>query len=175
MIYLQLFYEFFKIGIFAIGGGMAAIPFLQKLSETSGWYDIQLVSDMIAISESTPGPIGINMATYVGYNVAGLLGGVIATLGIVTPAVIIVTLVSKSLAKFSSSPAVKNMFYGLRPAVTGLILSAGYSVMKIAFLNPVNYIKIAIFAVMFILIRKVKWHPIVFIGISALLGIILGL
>ncbi len=95
MIYLQLFYEFFKIGLFAVGGGMATLPFLQRLGEKTGWFGQQLITDMVAISESTPGPIGVNMATYVGYNVGGLIGGVIATLGLAAPCIIVVILFSK--------------------------------------------------------------------------------
>ncbi|WVP62253.1 chromate transporter [[Clostridium] symbiosum] len=131
MIFINLFLEFFKIGLFAIGGGMATIPFLQQLSLNTGWFPMELITDMIAISESTPGPIGINMATYVGYNIAGIAGGITATLGEILPAMIIVTLVSKSLEKFSNNRQIDNIFYGLRPAVTGLIAAAGFDVFKI--------------------------------------------
>ena len=124
MIYLQLFWEFFKIGLFAVGGGMATLPFLQELAEKTGWYPQSLITDMTAISESTPGPIGINMATYVGCNVAGIFGGVVATLGEIIPSVIIVVIVSKYLEKFRGSKLVNDAFYGLRPAVTGLIAAA---------------------------------------------------
>jgi len=186
MIYLKLFFEFFKIGMFAVGGGMATIPFLQKLSETSGWYGPELISDMIAISESTPGPIGINMATYVGFNVAGIFGGVIATLGIVFPAVIICTLVSKSLEKFSGNKYVDYIFYGLRPAVTGLIAAAGFSVLAVALLDRgaftasgaildlFRFDKIIYCAVVFFAIRKFKKHPVLYIAISAVVGLLLG-
>lgn len=186
MIYLQLFYEFFKIGLFAVGGGMATIPFLQRLSESSGWYTQALISDMIAISESTPGPIGINMATYVGFNVAGIFGGIIATLGTVCPAVIIVTLVSKSLEKFRSSKQVDYIFYGLRPTVTGLIAAAGFSVVEIALLNMeafaatksfldlIQWEKLVYCALVFFAIKKLKKHPVVYIAVSAVVGIVLG-
>lgn len=186
MIYLQLFWEFFKIGLFAVGGGMATIPFLQRLSESTGWYSQAFLSDMIAISESTPGPIGINMATYVGYNVAGVLGGVIATLGVVFPAVVVVTLVSKSLERFSSSKQVSYLFYGLRPAVTGLIAAAGYSVVQIALMNPgafaatgsllalFQWEKLLFCAIVFLAIKKFKKHPVVYIAVSAVVGIVAG-
>ena len=104
MIYLQLFWEFFKIGLFAVGGGMATLPFLQNLSETTGWFTTSFITDMVAISESTPGPIGINMATYVGFNVAGIPGGILATIGEVLPSILIITIVSKSMEKFRESP-----------------------------------------------------------------------
>ena len=108
MLFLQLFWEFFKTGLFAIGGGMATVPFLQEISARTGWFTASDLADMIAVSESTPGPIGINMATYVGYTTvhnhygpfAGILGGVIATIGLVTPSVIIILIIAKFLEKF---------------------------------------------------------------------------
>lgn len=185
MIYIRLFYEFFKIGLFAVGGGMATIPFLQRLSVSTGWYSQAFISDMIAISESTPGPIGINMATYVGYNVAGVFGGVVATLGVVFPAVIIVTIVSKSLERFSSNKVIDYIFYGLRPAVTGLIAAAGFSVVKIALMSIEQFTatgsllalfqwhKLLFCAVVFVCIRKFKKHPVLYIAACAALGILL--
>ena len=135
MIELRLFWEFFQIGLFAVGGGMATLPFLRALAEKTGWFTTALITDMIAISEATPGPIGINMATYVGYQVAGVLGGIMATLGTILPAMIIVTIVSRYLEKFRGNPMVDRAFYGLRPAVTGLIAAAGFDVMKVSLLN----------------------------------------
>ena len=180
MILLKLFIEFFKIGVFAVGGGMATIPFLQELGQRTGWFSDHLITDMIAISESTPGPIGINMATYVGYNTAGMTGGIIATLGIVVPAVVIVIFVSKSLEKFSSNKQVDYMFYGLRPAVTGLIAAAGFDVFRLAVIRlggaaftlaAVPWGRLAYFVLIFFLIRKYKKHPIVYIACSAIVGI----
>lgn len=186
MIYLQLFWEFAKIGLFAVGGGMATLPFLERLSEKTGWFDASLISDMVAISESTPGPIGINMATYVGCDVAGILGGIAATMGVVTPALIVVILVSKYLEKFRGNAVVDNAFYGLRPAVTALIAAAGIGVAEVAILNAELYAqtglltdlcdirKIVYFVAVFFAIRKIDLHPIVFIGISAAVGLVLG-
>lgn len=180
MIRLRLFMEFFKIGVFAVGGSMATIPFLQALGERTGWFGQGFVTDMIAISESTPGPIGINMATYVGYSTAGPLGGLIATFGIVVPAVVIVILVSKSLEKFSSSRQVGYMFYGLHPAVTGLIAAAGFDVFRIAVLHAGRALptlsalprgRVGYFVVILFLIRKYKKHPIIYIACSAAVGI----
>lgn len=185
MIYLQLFFEFFKIGLFAVGGGMATIPFLQRLGESTGWFNQQLISDMVAISESTPGPIGINMATYVGYSVAGVLGGVVATLGEILPSIIIVVIFSKSLEKFSKNKYLEWGFYGMRPAVTGLIAAAAISLVKVSIVNIslyeatgvlldlVDIKKIIYFAVVFIAIKKFKKHPITYIGASAVIGIAL--
>lgn len=184
MIYLSLFWEFLKIGLFAVGGGMATLPFLRELSVRTGWFSQDLITDMIAISESTPGPIGINMATYVGCNIAGLFGGFIATMGELLPSVIIVIIISKSLERFRNAKAVGDAFYGLRPAVTGLIAAAGISVAQVAMLqlelyketnsllNLVDWKKLLLFVVMFIGIRKLKWHPVVYIAISAVIGLI---
>ena len=185
MIYLQLFWEFLKIGLFAVGGGMATLPFLQDLAVKTGWYSQALITDMIAISESTPGPIGINMATYVGCNVAGFPGGIIATMGEVIPSVIIVVLISKSLARFRSSKIVDDMFYGLRPAVTGLIAAAGLGIVQVtmvhfdlfrasgALADLLDFKKIALFIAAFIGVKKLKWHPVAFIAISAVIGVLL--
>ena len=184
MIYLSLFWEFLKIGLFAVGGGMATLPFLRELSVRTGWFSQDLITDMIAISESTPGPIGINMATYVGCNIARLFGGFIATMGELLPSVIIVIIISKSLERFRNAKAVGDAFYGLRPAVTGLIAAAGISVAQVAMLqlelyketnsllSLMDWKKLLLFAVMFIGIRKLKWHPVVYIAISAVVGLI---
>ena len=184
MIYLHLFFEFFKIGLFAVGGGMATIPFLQHLAENTGWYSTALITDMIAISESTPGPIGINMATYVGYNVAGFWGGFFATLGEILPSIIIVTFISMELKKFSQNRFVSYAFYGLRPAVTGLIAAAAVSVLKVSVLHFENYaltgnivdlidFKKALFLiVMLFAVDKYKKDPIFYIVIAAVVGVI---
>ena len=103
MMLLRLFWEFFKIGLFAVGGGMATIPFLYDLSDRTGWFTYTQLADMIAISESTPGPIGVNMATYVGFTVAGIPGAVIATIGEVTPSIIVILIVAAMLTKFRNS------------------------------------------------------------------------
>lgn len=186
MIYLQLFWEFFQIGLFAVGGGMATLPFLQALGQRTGWFDQQLIIDMIAVSESTPGPIGINMATYVGYNIAGVPGAILATLGETIPSLIIVILVSKSLAKFRSNPYVDAAFYGLRPAVTGLIAAAGLMMLNAcmlhwklyektgAMMDLFDWKKIIFFVIIYIGIYKLKKHPIVYIAASAIVGIVLS-
>ena len=186
MIYLQLFWEFLKIGLFAVGGGMATLPFLQDLSEKTGWYSQALITDMIAISESTPGPIGINMATYVGCNVAGFLGGVVATMGEILPAIVIVVTVSRYLEKFRGSKLVDAAFYGLRPAVTGLIAAAGISVVQVAMfhfdlyrqtgvlMDAFDLKKIVFFVVAFAAIKKFKLHPVVYIACAAVVGILLS-
>ena len=184
MIYLQLFWEFFRIGLFAVGGGMATLPFLEQLSVRTGWYGPALITDMIAISESTPGPIGINMATYVGCSVAGMAGSVAATLGEICPAILIVTLVSRSLEKFRDSHWLDDAFHTLRPAVTGLIAAAGLGVMEKcmldlaayqssgAFLSLFDWKKLVFFLLAFLGMKKFKWHPVAYIAIAAVVGMI---
>ncbi|MDK2789175.1 MAG: chromate transporter, partial [Epulopiscium sp.] len=117
MIYFLLFIEFFKIGLFAIGGGLATLPFLQELIEKYHWFSSYDLINMIAISESTPGPIGINTATFVGYKTAGIIGSIIATLGIVTPSIIIIILIAHYYMKFSEHPVVRASLNGIRPVV----------------------------------------------------------
>lgn len=186
MIYLQLFWEFFKIGLFAVGGGMATLPFLQRLSESTGWYSQSLITDMIAISESTPGPMGVNMATYVGFHTAGVAGGVVATLGLVSSSIVIILIIAGFLEKFRQSKAVDGVFYGLRAASVALITAALLQVAKIALLRPAqglesafslnpNWIAIALAAVIFVLAKFTpmkKLHPVCFIGLAALVGVI---
>ena len=110
MIYLRLFYEFAKTGLFAVGGGMATIPFLYAISEKTGWFTAADIGNMIAISESTPGAMGVNMSTYVGFSVKGVLGAVIATLGLVLPSIIVILIISRMLEKFKDSKLVQKIF-----------------------------------------------------------------
>lgn len=186
MILLRLFWEYFKVGLFSVGGGMATIPFLQRMSETTGWFTQAQMADMLAVSESTPGPIGVNMATYVGFTTAGIPGALIATLGLVTPSVIVILLIARVLQQFRHNRYVEAGFYGLRPASTGLIAAAGVSVAGMALLNPTLYAAtglltdlvlwkaLALAVVVLVFSNWVKatknWHPIVFIGISAVAG-----
>ncbi len=193
MLYLRLFYEFFKAGLFAIGGGMATIPFLYDISDSTGWFTHTDLANMIAVSESTPGPIGVNMATYVGYitgmNDGGvltaLLGAVTATLGLITPSIIIILIIAALLKGFKDNRYVGSAFYGLRPASTGLIAAAGLSVIfSNLFLGGIgfpflNWKGIILGIVLFVLTNFVpkvkKLHPIVFIGISAACGVIFSM
>ena len=124
MIYLRLFFEFFKVGLFSVGGGLATIPFLTDLGQRTGWFTSGQLADMIAISESTPGPLGVNMSTYVGFNTAGLLGGIVSTLGLVTPSILVILLIARILKQFRQSRVVNAIFYGLRAASVALIAVA---------------------------------------------------
>lgn len=195
MMYLQLFWEFFKTGLFAVGGGMATIPFLYNMSDKTGWFTHNDLANMIAVGESTPGPIGVNMATYVGFVtgmqdhgiVTALLGAVTATFGLVLPSMIVILIVAAILGSFRNSPYVNRAFYGLRPASTGLIAAAGITVIASNLFFPAlwqggnwlgafNWKGILLAVVLWCLTNVVKktkkWHPIVFIGISALVGIL---
>ncbi len=192
MIFLQLFWAFFKTGLFAVGGGMATIPFLYDMADSTGWFSRNDLANMIAVSESTPGPIGVNMATYVGYITgmktagipAAILGAVSATLGLVTPAVIIILIVAVFLKSFRDNKYVNSAFYGLRPASTGLIAAAGLSVAAANFfpdafsLAAFNW-KGAILAIVLVVLMNVKklskLHPIVFIAVSAVAGVVFSM
>ncbi|MGD9567973.1 MAG: chromate transporter [Sedimentibacter sp.] len=186
MIYLKLMYEFFIIGLFTFGGGLATIPYLKDLAERTGWYEVSFITDMIAISESTPGPIGINMATYVGNEVAGLFGGILATVAEIVPSIIIVSLVFKFMSSFKSNPNFKYVFYGVRPAVTGLLAFVGIELLAVAIVNTemipvqglaasINILKAIIFAVILFLIVKFDKHPVLYIVLSGVIGIVLQL
>lgn len=190
--FIYLIAEFFKTGLFAVGGGLATLPFLYEIANKYNWLDINLMSDMIAVSESTPGPIGVNMATYAGFNAGssqgsfwiGIAGGVTATLSLVLPSFIVCIIVYKFLERFKESTLVDNGFKGLRPAVCGLIASAALTVFKSACLNTQIFAKtgeilklfdikaIILFVFFFILTRKTKFHPIFYIIPAAVIGII---
>ena len=196
-VYLQLYWEFFKTGLFAVGGGMATLPFLKDIGEKTGWYTYSDLMNMLAVSESTPGPIGINMATYVGFTVGGPLGAVIATIGEVTPSIIVILIIAVLLKSFRDNKYVNHAFYGLRPASTGLIgaacvavilevltsvivLSEGriFNAFQLGEGSILHLLKLALAALLLILTNWVKpvknLHPIVFIALSAVVGILFG-
>lgn len=187
MIYLQLFFEFFRTGLFAIGGGLATLPFLYDMSQRTKWFTEADIANMIAISESTPGPIGVNMATYTGFTTGGIIGSIIATLGLITPSIIIIIIIAQFLKKFKENATVQSVFYGLRPASTALIGAAGFSVVKISLFNLNNLIlndsilsifnwkAIVMAVILFFIIKKYKKHPVFYIAASALIGIIFKL
>ncbi len=192
MIFVRLFLEFFKVGLFAIGGGMATFPFLTDLAEKTGWYTQQQLVDMVAIAESTPGPIGVNTATYVGFQMEGIPGALTATIGLITPSIIVILIIARVLEKFRDSKLVNNAFCGLRPASTGLIAAAGFSVVLLtltggqadsvadlaAWNGAIHWPSIVLAAVLLLLTRKIRQtkdlHPVVFIALSAVVGIVFG-
>jgi chromate transporter len=183
-VYLKLAGEFLKIGLFSVGGGLATLPFLYRLADSYDWFTRAMLVDMIAISESTPGPIGVNMATYAGFTTAGVCGGVLATLSLVFPSVVIALFITKAMNAFREDKLVKSAFYGIRPAVTALIASAALGVMKIMLVNLENgpaasdifsVKRIALFAVMLYLMKKYNKHPVFYIGGAAIAGAALKL
>ena len=191
MIYLRLFWEFFKVGLFSVGGGLATLPFLYSLGAKTGWFSTADVANMLAVSESTPGPIGVNMATYVGFDCAGVLGGVVATLGLVTPSVIVIVLIAMALQAFCTNKYVDAAFYTLHPASTGLIAAAGWSVFALVLVNLdayrasyqladlLQWKNLILFAVIWVLTNLVKplkkLHPVVFLALAAVVGIVFRL
>ena len=187
MTYIRLFLEFCKVGLFAVGGGLATIPFLSDLGSRTGWFTSEQLADMIAVSESTPGPIGVNMATYAGYTAGGVPGGIISTLGLVFPSLIIILIVSGFLNRFRESRIVDSVFYGLRAASVGLITAALLQVARIALMNPsgdsgmtqmIYWPAVILAAVVFVCFSYTplkKIHPIFFIAFSAVAGVVLGM
>lgn len=167
-----LFWEFFKIGLFAIGGGMVTIPFLFDLTKKYSWFTAEELTNMIAVSQSTPGPVGVNMATYAGFQTAGIWGGIIATFGLVLPSVIIVIWVSKLLSHYKNNPWVADIMASIRPAVVALILLAGFELLK---LSVTDWISAVFGVVFFLMVYFFKKSPIFYIILSAVLGIILRL
>ena len=184
MILLRLFFEFFKTGLFSVGGGLATLPFLYEMSDKTGWFTHGDIADMIAISESTPGAIGINMATYAGHKTADIIGGITATIGLAMPSVLIILLIASFLKKFDENPIVKNAFYGLRPASVAMITAAGLNVAKVALVDTAAFSEtrhpgdlfvwkaVILAVILFIARKKIKVHPIVFIAAAAAVGIV---
>ncbi len=200
--FLIMALEFFKTGLFAIGGGLATIPFLREMAQKYPWFEVSELTDMIAVSESTPGPIGVNMATYAGFNMGidnmdsvagillGILGGICATLALICPSVIIIIFVAKFLEKFKSNKLVNGAFYGIRPCSAALVAAAMLDVLILSVFSErrdislgwltidgvseaVNIIGLILFAILIPFIARFKkLHPIVFIAIGAVAGIV---
>ncbi|MCD7777539.1 MAG: chromate transporter [Clostridiales bacterium] len=197
---LLLMFEFFKIGLFSVGGGLATLPFLYNLAAKDyGWFDTSTLADMIAVSESTPGPMGVNMATYAGYHAAGIIGGICATIALAVPGIIIIIIIYKFLEKFRNNKYVEGVFYALHPAVGALITLACFEVYKSSFLGtgeffiqplhlaffgtgidikPIHFaLFLVIFGLKMFLAKKMnkKIHPVAVIAAGAVLGAALGL
>lgn len=200
--FLVIALEFFKTGLFAVGGGLATIPFLREMAEKYSWFEISELTDMIAVSESTPGPIGVNMATYAGYNMGvsnaegicgvllGILGGICATLSLICPSIIIIIIVAKFLEKFKTNKYVDGAFYGIRPCAATLVASAMLDVLILSVYSGakkagfgwfslgdtfgyISVVSVVMFVAFIPLIVKFKKiHPIVFIAIGAVAGIL---
>ncbi len=184
MIYLRLFINFFKTGLFTVGGGLATLPFLYEMSDATHWFSHGDIADMIAISESTPGAIGINMATYAGFKTGGIPGGFVATVGLAAPSIIIILIISRFLARFRTNPYVEKAFYGLRAASIAMITAAGLNVARIALVDIpafqetgsvtdlVLWKAVLLAIAVFLFMKKFKTHPIVVLAASACVGIL---
>lgn len=178
MTFMQLFWEFFKIGLFAVGGGPATLPFLMDLASRHDWYALEDLTDMVAVSESTPGPLGVNMATYAGFQAAGILGGLAATLALALPSVIIIILIAKFLTNFSEKPMVKAVFSGVRPAVTALIAAAIWGLFRVVLVTETGTLAVkplVLCAVVFVMMQLKplkKLHPAVWLLAAAVVGIV---
>lgn len=177
MIYWQLFYNFFLMGALCFGGGYAIIPFIQDLVTSNGWMSTTEFLNMIAVAESTPGPVSINTATYVGFKLAGLGGAAIATLGFCMPAFIIVVALSAFLKTERGSRLLKKLMKGIKPVVVGMIFFASITIAREIFasagVSVLGAIDLAVIVVSFVAIRKFKTNPILLIAIGAVLGIVL--
>lgn len=185
---LRLMWEFFKAGLFAVGGGLATIPFLQEIARNYNYFTEKDLLDMIAVSESTPGAIGINVATFAGFKAYGIPGAILATISLVTGPIIIILIIARAMAKFKSSKIVNDMFFTIRPATGGLILGAMSSVMVLTLLDIdlfklsgnlldlFRLLPISIFAIfLFVQVKFKKINPLIIIGISGILGIVFSL
>jgi len=181
---LSLCISFFLTGLFAIGGGLAAIPIMEQFFVNRGWIDSNLFYNMVAVSESTPGPIGVNMATYIGFESFGILGGILATLSLVLPSFLVILIIAKTFLGIQDKPLVKNALYGIRAAVCGLIACAAWSVLCVTIITPEKFLaspsfftlfdfrQLAIFAGIFVLYNVFKKHPILYVILGAVCGII---
>ena len=188
MIYLTLYWEFFKIGLFAVVGSLATLPFIRQLVGKYGWITEQQILDMIAISESTPGSIGVNVATFVGNVTAGILGGIIATMGVITSSIVIIIIIAHYITRFHEAQIIKSTFVSIRPAATGLIAAVGFEIARISLfsigdytliyelfsqkiLSILNIKAILLFGAIIFLLRKYKKHPLIYLAGAAIIGI----
>lgn len=181
---LELFWEFFKIGLFAVGGGPATLPFLMDLAETKPWFTMQDLTNMIAVSESTPGPLGLNMSTYAGFQTLGLFGGVVSTFGLVLPSLVVIMLIAKFLENFNKNRYVQAAFKIIRPAVTALIAAAVMNVFRASlFIELDGKLKLSIgsliIAIVIFILTQLKAckkvHPFFWFVLGAVIGCIFKL
>jgi chromate transporter len=187
---LLLIFEFMKTGLMAVGGGMACIRFLQDMIAKYGWLTGEELANIIAVAESTPGPIGVNAATYVGYSVLspygavwGMLGGIISTLSLISPQIVVIIFVAKGLEKYRRSKLVNDAFGALRPAAAGLVAAAGWSVIRSSLsfslapfhVDVVSLVLYGALVTLMLLPKLKKIHPVLFLAAGGLIGALLGL
>lgn len=180
---LRLYFEFFQVGLFSVGGGLATIPFLQDMGERTAWFTSAELANMIAVSESTPGPMGVNMASYVGFQYGGMMGSIVATLGVISPCIVIISIIAPFLVKFRDHAGVQAVFYGLRPASAALILSAAVEVCQVGLTQetefgnilspPALVLAMVIWGMMYYSGKKL--HPVVYVALSGCVGMAFGL
>lgn len=170
-IFLQLFYEYFKTGLFSFGGGYATLPFLYHISEVYGWYSAKELTDMVAVSSITPGPIGVNVATFSGFTSTGILGAFTATFAVVLPSFLLVIVIAKLLSKFKENKHVQAAIYALKPAGCGLLAAVAINLFKESIVHAGAYI---LFAGLLVLSLKQKKDPLIYLGLSAVAGVVLG-
>lgn len=183
MIYLQLFWSFIQVGLFSVGGGYAAIPLIQnQVVDTFGWLSMKEFTDLVTIAEMTPGPIAINSATFVGIRIAGIGGAIIATFGCILPSIFIVSLLAYVYYKFKGVSTIQSVLSSLRPAVVALIAGAGLSILQVVVfqdgninMESINWISAGIFLVAFVILRKLKWNPILVMLLCGAAGLGLNL
>ncbi len=170
MIYIKLFLEFFHIGLFSFGGGYATLPFLYHIADVQKWYTTKQLSDMIAISSITPGPVGVNVATFAGFTTSGILGAFIATASVILPSLIIVIIISKLLEQFRHNKYVQSVIYTLKPAGCGLLAAVGVDM----FVNNINLFGMILLAGLFFASLTEKRDPLFYLGVSAVVGLVAG-
>lgn len=170
-LYLQLFLQFFHIGVFSFGGGYATLPFLYDIAEKYHWYSTKQLTDMLALSSITPGPVGINVATFAGFITSGVLGAVIATCAIILPSFIIVTVVSEILDKFKTNKYVQGALCGVKPAGCALLSAVG---IKLLFSSNLNIVGVVLLVLFLVLSYKKKLDPLFYLGVSAIFGFLYG-
>lgn len=170
MIYIKLFLEFFHIGLFSFGGGYATLPFLYHIADVQKWYTAKQLSDMIAVSSITPGPVGVNVATFAGYLTSGVSGALVATMSVILPSLIIVVIISKLLEQFKHNKYVQSVIYTLKPAGCGLLAAVGVDM----FVNNINLLGMFLLAGLFWASLTEKRDPLFYLAVSALVGLIAG-
>jgi chromate transporter len=178
-----LFAQFFKIGLFSVGGGYATLPFLYELADAYDWLSREDVGNMLAVAQSLPGAIGVNLSAYTGFRYAGVPGGFAAALGLVSPSIIIIVVIARLLSAFKQSKTMAALLAGFRPAGAGLLSAAAFAAIAVSLYTPgwriwyeaLRWRETALFVVLFFLIFKFKKHPVFYIAVAGAAGIALGL
>jgi chromate transporter len=185
---LYLFATFFRTGLFAVGGGLATLPFVFEIADNSGgWLTREMVGNMLAVAQTSPGAIGANLSAYVGIRYAGISGAYAAALGLIAPSIVIIIIIARMLKAFKENPIVKSLFAGFRPAAAGLLSAACFGAIALSLWNAnaqsatpawyelLRWKEALIFAVLFFLIYKFKKHPVIYIFAAGLAGVVLKL